>query len=125
MSDKGAIVSDFIRAWNAMDLEAIMGFFTEDAVYINIPMEPANEGKAAIRAFIEGFIGTCSAMDFVIHNQVEGSDGVVMNERTDRITMGDKVIELQVMGIFELEGDKIKAWRDYFDLATFTSQMAG
>jgi limonene-1,2-epoxide hydrolase len=29
-----------------------------------------------------------------------------------------------VMGTFEIENGKIKAWRDYFDLNTFASQMA-
>ena len=119
MSGKSVIVSEFIQAWNAMDLEAIMGHFTDDAVYINMPMEPANEGKTAIRAFIDGFMGSCSAMEFTIHHQVDSGDGVVMNERTDRITMGDKVVELPVMGVFEFEGDKIRAWRDYFDMAAF------
>lgn len=119
MASKDIITRTFIQAWNDMDLDAIMSFFTDDAVYINIPMEPANEGKPAIRAFIEGFLGTCTAMEFIIHNQVEGAGGVVMNERTDRIEMGGKWVELKVMGIFEFEGDKIKAWRDYFDMASF------
>jgi limonene-1,2-epoxide hydrolase len=29
------------------------------------------------------------------------------------------------MGAFELEDGKIRAWRDYFDLAQFTKQMPG
>jgi len=32
---------------------------------------------------------------------------------------------LPVMGAMIIEGGKIKVWRDYFDLASFTSQMAG
>jgi limonene-1,2-epoxide hydrolase len=28
------------------------------------------------------------------------------------------------MGTFEIENGKIKAWRDYFDLQTFMSQMS-
>ena len=29
------------------------------------------------------------------------------------------------MGVFEVEGDKIKVWRDYFDLAQYMSQLPG
>ena len=29
------------------------------------------------------------------------------------------------MGVFEVEDGKIKAWRDYFDLAQFSSEMGG
>ena len=39
--------------------------------------------------------------------------------------MPDKTIELPVMGTFEVTADgKISAWRDYFDLNQFMSQMA-
>ena len=97
-----------------------MGYFTEDAVYTNISMGPPNVGKAAIRAFIEGFIGSAESIEFIVHNQVEGVDGVVMNERTDKLTMGGKVIELPVMGVYEFVDGKISAWRDYFDMGPFS-----
>jgi limonene-1,2-epoxide hydrolase len=29
------------------------------------------------------------------------------------------------MGVLELRGGKIAAWRDYFDLATWTKQASG
>jgi limonene-1,2-epoxide hydrolase len=50
-----------------------------------------------------------------------------MNERVDRFHMkaDGRWVEAPVMGVFELEGGKIKAWRDYFDLAGFTGQMGG
>jgi limonene-1,2-epoxide hydrolase len=37
--------------------------------------------------------------------------------------MGPKKIELPVAGVFEIRGGKISAWRDYFDLTSFTKQM--
>ena len=45
--------------------------------------------------------------------------GVVMNERTDHLEMGGKTIALPVVGVFEIVDGKIKAWRDYFDMAQF------
>ena len=51
---------------------------------------------------------------------MEGGGGIVMNERTDILQMGDARIELPVMGVFEFESGKIKAWRDYFDMAAFS-----
>ena len=119
MSNNAAITTDFINAWNARDLDAIMSFFTEDAEYTNIPMGPPNVGRAAIRTFIEGFIGSAEAIEFTIHHQVEGQDGIVMNERTDRINLAGKVIELPVMGVYEFSDGKISAWRDYFDMSVF------
>jgi limonene-1,2-epoxide hydrolase len=49
---------------------------------------------------------------------------VVMTERVDVFTYPDKSIELPVAGVFEVRGDKIAAWRDYFDVNMFMSQMA-
>ena len=120
MSANDELIRNFINAWTRMDLDTIMDSFTEDAAYANIPMGPANVGKEAIRAFIDGFIGTCEEMEFIIHNQVD-EGALVMNERTDRIKMNGNWIELPVMGVYEIRDGKIAAWRDYFDMAMFSS----
>lgn len=125
MSANTDLIDDFCAAWAAMDVERILDFFTEDAVYTNIPVDPPNEGKAAIRQAIEGFLRMARKVDFVVHHQTENAHGVVMNERTDRFHLEKGVAEAPVMGVFEIEGGKIRAWRDYFDLATFMKQMQG
>lgn len=126
MSQNTDLIDRFVAAWKRLNVGDIMGFFSEDAVYTNIPIDPPNEGKEAIRKTIEGFIGMASAIEFVVHHTAENpAAGVVMNERTDRFRVGDKWIEARVMGVFEIRDGKIVAWRDYFDLAEFTSQMSG
>ena len=126
MSQNTDLVDRFVAAWKKLDVDEIMGFFSDDAVYTNIPIDPPSEGKEAIRKTIEGFVGMATAIDFVVHRTAENpAAGVVMNERTDRFRLGDRWIEARVMGVFELRGGKIAAWRDYFDLAEFQSQMSG
>ena len=119
MSNNSETTDSFIAAWGDQDLDAIMDHFTDDAAYANVPMGPPHVGKTDIRGFIAGFLETASEVRFVVHHQVEGADGVVMNERTDILQMGDKRIELPVMGVFEFRDGKISAWRDYFDMAVF------
>ena len=109
-----------MQAWGSRDLESIMAHFTEDAAYANIPMGPPHVGKPAIQTFIEGFIGSATEINFIVHNQVEGADGVVMNERTDILAFEGNRVELPVMGVFELRDGKISAWRDYFDMGGFS-----
>jgi limonene-1,2-epoxide hydrolase len=126
VSQNTELIDRFVAAWKRLNIGEIMGFFSEDAVYTNIPIDPPNEGKEAIRKTIEGFIGMATAIEFVVHHTAENpAAGVVMNERTDRFRVGDKWIEARVMGVFEIRDGKIVAWRDYFDLAEFTSQMSG
>ena len=117
MTNNSDIIADFINCWGRKDIDGIMAHFNEDAIYINIPMEPANEGVTAIRAFIEGFIGMASDIEFIVHHQIENGQGIIMNERTDRFFINDAWLELQVVGIFELASGKITHWRDYFDMA--------
>jgi limonene-1,2-epoxide hydrolase len=51
---------------------------------------------------------------------------VVFNERVDTLVMKNgKKADVRVAGMFELnDAGKIKVWRDYFDLATFTKQVS-
>jgi limonene-1,2-epoxide hydrolase len=124
MSDNQAVVRDFIGAFNANDVERVMSFFTDDCVYHNIPVEPVS-GPDAIRGVLTGFMGMASEIDWVLHNISENPEGVVLTERTDRFLVGEKWVELPVMGAFDLRDGKISSWRDYFDMNQFQSQLAG
>jgi limonene-1,2-epoxide hydrolase len=114
------VVTEFCKKWLTADPDELAGYFTEDAVYHNIPMEPV-QGREAIKEFIAGFTAGFDGIDFQVHRQV--SDGnVVMNERTDVMHRKDGgEIPLPVTGVFEVIDARIAAWRDYFDLATVTS----
>ncbi|WP_369636826.1 limonene-1,2-epoxide hydrolase family protein [Nocardia sp. JMUB6875] len=107
--------------WRTGTPESIAEFFTDDAVYHNIPMQPF-VGKPAILEFLRGFIGSFGGIDFDIHHQAV-TGNTVLNERTDRFTIGDKRIELPVTGVFEVRDGRIAAWRDYFDMAPFTAMQ--
>jgi limonene-1,2-epoxide hydrolase len=114
------VVTEFCKKWLTADADELAGYFTEDAVYHNIPMAPV-QGREAIKEFIAGFTAGFDGIDFQVHRQV--SDGnVVMNERTDVMHRKDGgEIPLPVTGVFEVIDGRIAAWRDYFDLATVTS----
>ncbi|MBT7335029.1 MAG: SnoaL-like domain-containing protein [Gammaproteobacteria bacterium] len=115
------VVLNFIQAWNNMDWAAVEDAFTEDVVYHNIPMEPIH-GKAAAAA-VGPAMGPREVDWQTLHIAENGN--VVLTERIDNFIMSNgKGLSIPVMGTFEIEEGKIKAWRDYFDLATFTSQMA-
>ncbi|MEH6517599.1 MAG: limonene-1,2-epoxide hydrolase family protein [Halioglobus sp.] len=118
------VITAFCKVWSEKDVDKIMEFFNDDAVYHNIPMEPANVGKDQIRAVIETFMaGAPETIEFALHHQAEDASGVVMNERTDIFKIGDTMVRLRVMGTFELSDGKISAWRDYFDMQQYMSQQ--
>ena len=109
------LVHRFCAVWADGDIEAIMAFFADDAVYHNIPVAPVT-GRDAIRETIAGFTAGVDKLEFRVRN-IAASGDVVMTERVD-------VFELPVMGTFEVAGGRIAAWRDYFDLNQFISQLA-
>jgi len=122
MAQNTEIVLDFIAAWKRRDPDEIMGFFSDDCVYHNIPVEPV-EGLEAVRATIAGFAGMATAIEWITHHVAENEAGVVLTERTDRFEIGGKWLEIAVMGTFELRDGKITHWRDYFDMAQFQAQL--
>jgi len=116
-------VRDFIAKWEARDVDGIMDSFSDNPFYHNMPMEPLTS-KKAIRDFIEPFLKPVTAVEWTVYFIAEDANGVVLTERTDAFSFGDKRIALPVMGTFEIENGKISKWRDYFDLREFENQMA-
>jgi limonene-1,2-epoxide hydrolase len=117
MTDNTARVTAMLASWQNRDIETIVSFFTDDAVYTNVPIDPPNVGKAQIREFLNWFFGAVGELEFTIVRQNEGPDGTVMNERIDRLDFAGTVVDLPIMGVFEFRGELICAWRDYFDMA--------
>jgi limonene-1,2-epoxide hydrolase len=115
------VVRDFCAAAKTRDPDVLRSFFSDDVVYHNIPMEPA-EGIEATMAVIGMFLGMCEDLEFQVHHLA--SDGAtVLTERTDVFTMKGKAAPLPVMGAFHVVDGKITAWRDYFDMAQVTAMF--
>lgn len=121
MADPVDLVRRFCAAWGDGDLDAIVSYFADDAVYHNIPVDPVT-GRDAIRSTIAGFTGGVESIEFRVGN-IAASGSTVMTERVDVFRFPGTTIELPVMGTFEVDGDRITAWRDYFDMNQFMSQL--
>jgi limonene-1,2-epoxide hydrolase len=120
------VVRRFCAAWsNNLGAAELAAFFTDDAVYHNIPLQPVI-GREAIAKTIASFIRPgapgIESIDFRVIN-IAANGPVVMTERVDAFKLPNRSFELPVMGIFEVGDGKITAWRDYFDMNQFTSRM--
>ena len=120
------LVSRFCASW-ADDLGAreLAAFFTDDAVYHNIPFEPIT-GRENIADNIASFIRPgppgIERIEFRVVN-IAASGPVVMTERVDVFTIAATTYDLQVMGAFEVNDGRISARRDYFDPSQLNSQI--
>jgi len=123
MSGNESIIREFVAAWSNLDAEELATYFTDDGVYYNMPTQPVS-GRENIKAFISNFIAPWETTDWEILNIMSEGD-IVMVERVDRTVAAGNKIDLPCFGIFEMESGKIKVWRDYFDLATYTGALTG
>lgn len=118
------IVRDFCKAFAQRDLEELVGFFSADAIYHNMPIDPV-QGHEAIRATLGGYLSAATTEAEFEVLALAASGNTVLTERVDRFVIGGKKVALPVMGTFEVTADgKISVWRDYFDMAQFTKQLA-
>jgi limonene-1,2-epoxide hydrolase len=113
----GAFVDAFVTAWPTRNAATLGDFFTEDAVYRNGPLPPVS-GRAAIVAALDALmeIGGRVSVEMI---HVVADRRVVMTERVDRLVVDGRAGALPVLGVFEIVGEQISAWRDYFDLGKF------
>jgi limonene-1,2-epoxide hydrolase len=120
------VVRRFCAAWSDnVGAAELAAFFTDDAVYHNIPLAPVT-GREAIANNIASFIRPgapgIEGIQFRVIN-IAANGPVVMTERVDVFKLPNKSFELPVMGTFEVNDGKISAWRDYFDTKQFASRM--
>jgi limonene-1,2-epoxide hydrolase len=109
------VVRAELEAWGRLDVEEIISHFTPDAVYENVPIGAAT-GLDEIRTTVERIVKDMTFFDAeTLHIALAGN--VVLTERVDHIVMGGTRMDVRLMGVFEIDGDKVKAWRDYFDVA--------
>lgn len=123
MTDNVIIIRDFIAAWSRLDADELVGYFTQDGIYHNMPIAPIS-GREALKPFISTFLKNWTRTDWDVLNLI-GEGNVVFAERLDRTMVGDIAVDLPCCGVFEMEDGKIKIWRDYFDMATFTKPFSG
>ena len=122
MEENERIIREFIGAWSRLDPEELAGYFADDGVYHNMPIGPVS-GRTNVEEFIRGFVGSWTETTWDVLNIISSGD-VVIAERLDRTRAGEKSVELSCVGVFELEGGKIKTWRDYFDLGAYQRGLA-
>jgi limonene-1,2-epoxide hydrolase len=121
VASNAEIIRDFVTAWSRLDPKELAGYFAEDGVYHNMPMGPVG-GRDSVEQLIRGFIASWTETSWEIVSMAAEGD-LVFVERLDRTAAGEKTVDLPCLGVFELEDGKIKVWRDYFDLGTYTRAL--
>ena len=114
------------RFWHdlyAHDFERVATYFTEDALYDDIPVPDAKVvGPAAIRKKLEIGLGRVPKHVHHLHRMLADDTTVVTEHTEDWCFAPDHIVSLPFVSIQELTPDgKIKLWRDYSNMDTLVS----
>lgn len=105
MLDKEAIVLRFLDDWSRFDVDALTGYFTEDAVYWNVPLEPL-VGKEAISRDA-GRVDRGRRPRLPVRDDAFRHVGRRRLQRAHRLLHdNDTKVALPVAAVFELEDGK-------------------
>jgi limonene-1,2-epoxide hydrolase len=115
------VVTALIRACEARDLDAVEALVTNDIEYDNVPIGKVFGPEGVRRVLSAGVSEAALQVEWVVHRQVAAGN-TVMNERTDRFLVDSKWIEIPIAAVFEVSGDRVSLWRDYFDLESYRAQ---
>jgi limonene-1,2-epoxide hydrolase len=124
MSTGIQLIESFFEAWSG-GREPMLGsfsdYFAAGAIWENVGITITTGPDEAIAFFRNALTQvSCDHMEVDIVHIASAGD-VVLTERIDRFVRleGNSPEPVRVMGIFEITGGKISAWRDYFDPRPF------
>jgi len=93
--------------------------FTDTTVWENVGISRTT-GFAEAKGFMDAFaqMKPIESGEVIVHHAAAAGN-VVLTERTDNFydKDGNRIVSIRLMGVFEMDGPKIVAWRDYFDTA--------
>ena len=122
MSDSAeSVVRRFLAASLQSDVDELIGFFSDDAVYTDGP-RGIHRGIDAIKTEFQEILKIVPSTAIDIKTLVANSSTVIV-ERVVNFEIGGTPFGLEVVGVFEVDNNgRIKRWRDYYDLQSIAEQ---
>ncbi|HTQ18247.1 nuclear transport factor 2 family protein [Mycobacterium sp.] len=124
MSDSPeSVVRNFLAAWAHPNLDELVSFFSDDAVFIDGP-RGVHHGVDAIRSELDEEIAMGFGGAKIDINSLVAQGGTVMLEGVENYRIGGQPFTLEVMGAFDVNADGlIRRWRYSYDLKSITDQL--
>ena len=107
------IVRAEIAAWGRNDVDEIISHFAEEATFDIGPDWPKLVGREAIHEMMKVFFAGGKCVDLEVRYLAVDGD-VVLMERFDHWIVDGEQKSWPVMGAYEVQDEKITAWREYY-----------
>lgn len=105
--DPEQIVQEFIDAFNARDVERVVGCFSADAVMQNDSGEVFARGEEAIRAHFGGFLPQSRNVRSEIRSRIHVGSWVAQEEHVTGLVLEEPVPEFSIISGYRVEDGKI------------------
>ena len=124
MSDSPeSVVRKFLAAFTDRNVDELVGFFSDDAVFIDGP-RGVHRGKEAIRSEFEAELAMGFESIKIDVNSLVANSGIVMMEGVENYIIGGKPFFMETIGAFDINPDGlITRWRYSYDLKSLTDQI--
>ncbi len=122
------IVRAFCANVSDRDLSTIEPLIAEDIEFMNVGLEIYRGKQAVLDHFAAPDTGVWAmfpdTVEFLIHN-LGTAENRVYTERLDIVGVNGHDAKLPLLGIFEVENEKIRYWRDYSDMGMVKRLLNG
>ncbi|WP_417490540.1 nuclear transport factor 2 family protein [Maricaulis sp.] len=117
MSAKLRVLKAIIKSWcETQDIEAVISHLTEDIVWHYSATAAAPKiGHDGAREFLKAYKLKARRPNWRIFRAAEAGNALFVEGVDEFDTVEGGHVAVPYMGIFEFEGDRIRAWRDYFN----------
>jgi limonene-1,2-epoxide hydrolase len=120
-AQKLAVAHEMFQAWHDLDWKKVVDLFAEDGVLHSMMGEPI-VGRQAVGERIMALGGGTERITLeALHLGI--IDGLVFVERVDDFVYKGKHGRVPVVGVLQIEGGKVKEWREYYDRAMLLREM--
>jgi limonene-1,2-epoxide hydrolase len=116
MATKQEVLQDIVKTWSErQDIDAVLAHLTEDVVWHYAAVaQPPKLGHAGAREFLAAHKLRIRRPRWRFFHVAEAGNTLLVEGAEEFDTAEGGHVAIPYMGIFEFEGERIKAWRDYF-----------
>jgi|SRR5947209_15766566 len=105
--DPVQVVQEFIDAFNAQDVDRVVGCFSADAVMQNDAGTVFAQGEEAIRAHFGGFLPQSPTVHSEISSCIHVGSWVAQEEHVTGLVLQEPVPEFSIISAYRVEDGKI------------------
>ena len=103
---------------DAFDPDKFVAHLTPDATFRFANADPI-PGRDAVREAVAGFLSTIDGLTHHLENVIESGDTMVAKINVEYRRKDGKTVTVPNADILEFDGDLVRDWQIYIDLAPF------